>query len=144
MKYDDAGWHVGADFPKDLPPAAGATHIGMFATWCMLNGLAGELHVVELDDDLQRLRLRLRQVTPGAWFIAACDGKFIDEDLNDEGNVFAESYYNDAQPNYLSDLARAVGDRLPSLYHLPDTWDIYDQLAPMLKFRYEAWKRRTA
>jgi hypothetical protein len=140
MKYDDAGWHVAGDFPKDLPPEAGATHIGMFAAWCMLNGLAGELHVVELEDDLQRLRLR--QVTPGAWFIAACDSKFVDEDLNDEGNDFAGSYYNDAEPNYLSDLTRAVGDRLPSPYHLPDTWDIYDQLAPMLKFRFDAWKRQ--
>ena len=36
MKYDDAGWHVGGDFPDDLPPEAGATHIGMFAAWCML------------------------------------------------------------------------------------------------------------
>lgn len=39
MKYDDASWHVGGDFPKELPPEAGATHIGMFAAWCMLNGL---------------------------------------------------------------------------------------------------------
>jgi hypothetical protein len=112
----------------------------MFAAWCMLSGLAGELHLIELDDDLQRLRQR--QITPGAWFIAACDGKLVDEDLNHEGNSFAESYYNDAEPNYLSDLAKAIGDRLPSLYHLPDTWNIHDQLGPMLKFRFEAWKRQ--
>jgi hypothetical protein len=83
MKYDDASWHVGGEFPKELPPEAGATHIGMFAAWCMLTGLAGELHEVELDDELQRLRQR--KVTPGAWFIAACDGKLVDEDLSDEG-----------------------------------------------------------
>lgn len=46
MKYDDASWHVGGEFPKELPPQAGATHIGMFAAWCMLAGLAGELHEV--------------------------------------------------------------------------------------------------
>jgi hypothetical protein len=140
MKYDDASWHVGGNFPSDLPLEAGATHIGMFAAWCMLNGLAGELHLEELDDDLQRLRLR--QITPGAWFIAACDSKFVDEDLNEQGQGFAGHYYDDAEPNYFSDLANAIGDRLPSLYHLPDTWDSYDQLAPMFAFRFEAWKRQ--
>ena len=29
MKYDDASWHYGGDFPADLPQAAGATHIVM-------------------------------------------------------------------------------------------------------------------
>ena len=29
-KYDDASWHYGGDFPKDLPIEAGATHTGMF------------------------------------------------------------------------------------------------------------------
>jgi hypothetical protein len=33
MKYDDATWHSGGDFPKDLPAEAGATHIGMFVSW---------------------------------------------------------------------------------------------------------------
>jgi len=140
MKYDDAGWHAGGDFPEDLPPEAGATHIGMFAAWCVLNGLAGELHVEELADDLQRLRER--QMTPGAWLLAACDGKFVDEDLNDEGNRFAESYYGEAQPNYFSDLAMALGDRLPSVYHLPDSWSVYDQLAPLLAFRFASWKKQ--
>ncbi|WP_262497415.1 DUF7832 domain-containing protein [Pedobacter caeni] len=28
-KYDDASWHYGGDFPKDLPQINGATHIGM-------------------------------------------------------------------------------------------------------------------
>jgi len=141
MKYDDASWHAGGEFSKELPPEAGATHIGMFAAWCMLNGLAGELHEEEFEADLQRLRQRA--VTPGAWFIAVCDGKLVDEDLNDEGNDFAKSYYSDAQPNYLSDLTRAVGDRLPSPYHLPDSWDNYDQLAPLLTFRYREWTQQT-
>lgn len=26
MKYDDASWHYGGEFPDDLPPTAGATH----------------------------------------------------------------------------------------------------------------------
>ena len=139
MKYDDASWHAGGNFPDDLPPEAGVTHIGLFASWCMLNGLSGDLHLVEFSDDLQRLRQR--QVTPGTWFAAVCDGKFVDEDLNNEGNGFAEYYYGDTEPNYFSDLESAIGDRLPTPYHLPDTWDVYDQLAPLLRFRFDTWKQ---
>jgi hypothetical protein len=33
MKYDDASWHYGGDFPADLPREAGSTHIAMFLAW---------------------------------------------------------------------------------------------------------------
>ena len=33
MKYDDASWHYEGAYPADLPPEAGATHIGMFLAW---------------------------------------------------------------------------------------------------------------
>src|SRR6266404_3538306 len=36
MKYDDASWHYGGDFPEDLPREAGATHTGMFVAWALL------------------------------------------------------------------------------------------------------------
>jgi len=41
MKYDDASWHYGGDFPDDLPDEAGATHTGMFLAWALLSGLGG-------------------------------------------------------------------------------------------------------
>ena len=84
MKYDDASWHYGGDFPAGLPPEAGATHIAMFLGWAVLNGLAGEYHTADAADELARLQRR--EVTPTQWFIHACDEKFTDEDLNDEGN----------------------------------------------------------
>jgi len=50
MKYDDASWHYDGEFPADLPPEAGATHIGMYLAWCLLNELAGPLYT----DDFSR------------------------------------------------------------------------------------------
>ena len=41
MKYDDASWHYGGDFPSELSSDAGATHIGMFVTWALLVDLGG-------------------------------------------------------------------------------------------------------
>lgn len=101
MKYDDASWHYGGNFPENLDDEAGATHIAMFVAWCVLNGLSGELHLEDFADDLDRLRTRVS--TPGEWFLANCDGKFTDEDLSEEGNAFADYYYAREEAQYLGD-----------------------------------------
>jgi hypothetical protein len=143
LKYDDASWHYGGDFPDDLPVEAGATHIGMFVAWAVLNGLSGPIHTEEFPEAVAKLQKR--ELTPGAWFIEACDEKFTDEDLNDEGNAFAQAYYaNDAglrsgTPNYLSDYETTFAN-LDSLYHVPDTWSSFETLAPTISRRFLKWR----
>ena len=44
MKYDDASWHSGGDFPEGSPQEYGATHIALIMKWCFLKGWAGEIH----------------------------------------------------------------------------------------------------
>lgn len=139
MKYDDASWHYGGQFPKDLKNAAGATHIAMFSAWCLLHGLGGALHAEDFADDLERLRSR--QTTPGEWFINTCDAKFTDEDLNAEGNAFAAFYYAPEQSPYPTDYETAVAQDLDSIYHVPDSWETYDLLAPVIEQRYGEWKQ---
>jgi hypothetical protein len=140
MKYDDASWHYGGDFPKELPPEAGATHIGMFVAWCLLNGVGGDLHVTELPDLLEGLKAK--RLTPGAFFVKACDEKFTDEDLSLDGNEFAKGYYDAKEGEYICDYEAAVGAGLPSLYHVADTWENYDRLAPVIAKRYDAWRKK--
>ncbi|MBW8881779.1 MAG: hypothetical protein JF615_10275 [Asticcacaulis sp.] len=143
MKYDDASWHYGGDFPADLPPKAGATHIAMFVVWCWANGLAGE-DAIENEDALEAVRVR--SATPGDIFIRTCDEKFIDADLTEDGNGFAVDYYRppgQAQGTaYLSDYETVVGRGLPTLYHVSDDWQTYDALAPVIARRLNAWRRR--
>ena len=139
MKYDDATWHF--DYlAEDLPRDAAATPIGMFAAWCVLNGLASELHTEDFPEDLERLRLR--EVTPGGWLINTCDSQFTDEDLNDEGNAFAGAYYVEGPQGFAGDLEKATAGKLPSIYHLSDSWKNYEQLAQLFKFRFDAWRRK--
>lgn len=138
MKYDDASWHYGGDFPAELPPEAGGTHIGMFVAWCLLSGLAGEIHANEFPKELEALREKL--VTPGAFFLSACDEKFTDEDLSDEGNRFALAYYQGDPNPYLADYERLFGREHPSLYDVPDTWESYERLRPTLDYRLQTWR----
>jgi hypothetical protein len=138
MKYDDASWHYGGNFPADLPPEAGATHTGMFVVWAFLAGLAGELHTEECQEDLDRLRAR--ELTPGRYFLAVCDGKFVDEDLNDEGNAFAQAYFDFEKGQYVSDYERVLCAGLPSVYHVEDSWESYQKLKPVLDQRLAEWR----
>jgi len=140
VKYDDWSWHAGGDFPADLPHEAGGTHIGMFVAWALLHGLAGDIHVIEFPEPLARLRER--KVTPGQFFLDACDGKFTDEDLSELGNRFAEHYYeNDDRPGtYFTDYAAAVGTEPPSIYHVADSWETYERLAPVIEQRFTEWQ----
>lgn len=138
MKYDDASWHSDGDFPEDLPSEAGAIHIGIFVAWCQFNQLGGTLLSEDFPDELQKLIEH--KVTPGAWLLSACDGKFTDEELSDEGNKFAEFYYELKTGNYIKDYERVLGGSGKTLYHVPDTWESYDKLAPVIASRYKNWK----
>ena len=138
MKYDDASWHYGGNFPPDLTPAAGATHIAMFVAWCLLNGLAGEIHIEDFPDALERLKNR--KITPGSWFISSCDEKFTDEDLNEEGNAFTVYYYAADDAPYLNEYSAALAEDLESVYEVPDTWETYELLAPIIRASHANWK----
>jgi hypothetical protein len=139
MKYDDASWHYGGNFPGDLPPEAGATHTGLFLAWALLSGLAGNMHLSEFPEDLEKLRVR--SITPGLFFLDLCDGKFTDDDLNEEGNAFAQAYFDFDHGLYLSDYDHVLSRGLPSQYHVADTWDNYEKLRPVLDKRLEEWRR---
>lgn len=150
MKYDDASWHFGGDFPKDLPQNAGATHIAMFVSWAVLNDLAGDIHTIDFSDDLAKLQGR--QTTPGEWFLRVCDGKFTDEDLNEAGNAFASSYYGNEDDlhigdgSYLADYEEALTEKKKffskgeTLYHVPDSWDTFSVIGSILEVRYANWR----
>jgi len=140
MKYDDASWHYGGDFPKDLPDEAGGTHTGMFVAWAMISGLGGELHVTECPQDLALLTDRGE--TPGSFFLRVCDGKFTNEDLNDEGNAFTGEYFDFEKGSYAADYEQTLGADFETLYHVPDTWENFDRLAPVLDRRLAEWRHR--
>ena len=139
MKYDDATWHSGGDFPDDLTDEAGATHTGMFVAWALLSGLAGDIHIHDFPEAISRLRGRA--VTPGTFFLDECDGKFTEEDLNEEGNAFAEAYFDFQKGSYLGDYESLLGANLPTLYHVADTWENFDRLKPVLDRRLAEWRR---
>lgn len=102
----------------------------MFLAWALLSDLGGEIHTVDLEAELSRLKQRM--ITPGEYLFSNCDGKLTNEDLNETGNTFAAWYFKSQYPN---DYGLAFGDALPSLYHVKDSWDTYGALQPILDAR---------
>ena len=137
MKYDDVSWHTGAEeWPQGLAPEAAATHSGMFLAWALLEGLGGDVFDAEDHE-----RLKKRSVTPGRFFLDS-DGKLVDEMLSEEGNRFAEAYFDLDKGQYLHDYDRVLcRGKVQVAYELPDTWENFDTLKPVLDRRLDEFRR---
>lgn len=140
MKYDDASWHYGGDFPSELPEEAGATHIGMFVVWAFLSGLAADM--IELDCPEMLQTLELRAETPAIFMLNELDGKFVDEVMNEEGANFAKAYYEPEESGYLKDYEEILCNGIETMYHVADTWENFDRLKPRLDQRLSEWQAK--
>jgi hypothetical protein len=133
VKYDDASWHYEGNFPAEVPPENGATHIGMFLGWAIQRDLVGGLHRADEDTAFDLERIKNRHLRPRDFLLNWTDGKLTDDDLNDEGNAFATSYY---QERYLADWA----DLFPDNYRVDDSWENFDRVQAILDWRFDSWR----
>ena len=85
-------------------------------------------------------KLQTRTFTPAQFFISACDEKFTDEDLNEEGNAFAHDYFDLSTGKYLADYEKTLGANLDDLYRVADTWENFEILKPVIDRRFQQWK----
>lgn len=133
---DRADWHYGGNYPTDLPPENGGTHIGMYLSWIILRDLGSEELVQHSGETYNWVRNR--EVTGRDLLITKLDEKFFDELLSAEGKAFTRSYYE--TNGFANDYDRVLGGDLPTLYHVQNTWENFDKLAPVLDERLAAWR----
>jgi hypothetical protein len=140
MSYDRANFDYSTE-AQPLPKGHAATHIGMFLAWAAQRGLVSDWHQQHSAEALGRLRRR--EITGRQFFEAACKEQFAEKDLNDEGNQFAQHYYVDEAGRrgaYFADYKRVLATRLPSFWHVADTWENYEKMAAVITQRYEEWR----
>lgn len=140
MAIDRMDWHYTGEYPVDLPEEQSGTHIGMYLAWIINNDLVGELHLEEDAEEIQAVRERT--MTGREFLIKLCDTKFWDEDLNEEGLAFTEQYYNDDTQGYFNDYVQTLAASLPSFYHVEDSWQNYDLIAPLITRAYQRWQEK--
>jgi hypothetical protein len=132
MKYDDASWHYGGDFPAATPSEYGATHIALFLKWCFRKGWAGEMHLKEWPEDVQAVVDETISAT--SFFLRNCDGKLTDEDLNEAGNAFAQRYYG-KDGLYTDDYAKEFFEHM---YVAPEDAHDFRSFSAMIERRLES------
>ncbi|MBI5396327.1 MAG: hypothetical protein HZA91_13605 [Verrucomicrobia bacterium] len=132
MKYDDASYH---DPSGKTPLERAAAHIAIFLRWCDQHGLTSDwLH----DESRGKLdRVRSGEITYTEFLLSHCCGKLTDEDLSEEGNRFAQAYYENG---YLSDYSDACG--FPN-YTCTEAEHDYAAIAKVIDRRYGEFKGGT-
>lgn len=140
MSYDRADYDYSTE-DEPLPKGHAATHIGMFLAWSALHGMLNDFHQQHAGPLVAQLTRR--EITGRQFFEAACKEQFGEKDLNVEGNRFAEYYYRNADGErgpYFEDYKKVLATALPSFWHVPDTWENYDKIDPVITRRYQIWK----
>ncbi|MEW6711523.1 MAG: hypothetical protein AB1403_17000 [Candidatus Riflebacteria bacterium] len=141
MAYDKIKWHADGEFPDDVPQENAGTHIGMFLAWCFQQGWAGKFH---LENEPEAVKAVIDGNMTGRRFLETyCDGTFNEEDLNEEGNTFAENYY--ATDDYEEDYGQAfIRKNTPTIYHVNDDRVSYERIAKILDKRRKQWAKDLA
>ena len=141
--YDKAKYHFDwIDWPKDLPIEQAYVHTGMFLGWVIDRDLYDKENMQALGAMDMITKFKNRKLSGPKFFEQQLDGVFTDEDLNVEGNEFAQYYFDFSKGKYLKDYEELFLKDLPSQYYVMDTWENYDTLKKRVDTRYEEWKNR--
>jgi hypothetical protein len=135
MKYDDAEYYF-LEFETDLPNENGGRHIGLFLAWAILRGLAGE----GFADDAAALRAGT--ATGLDLLFDRCDGKLLDDDLNEEGNAFAVACYERfVLDDFIEAMNCAPDASVDAIFGADLTPQRHARVLWQLDRRYAEWRR---
>lgn len=68
-----------------------------------------------------------------------CDGVFSNDMLNDEGNEFAQDYFDFENRLYLDDYEETFPEA-EDVYDVKDSWENYEKIKKVIQKRYLDWK----
>jgi hypothetical protein len=119
---DDIDTHMGAAGAIERA----ALVPGMYLAWCVNLQLVSQAFTEGFEREM--LRVRYRDLSPGAFFVKATGGSLTAAQLSERGQLFAQHYY-----------ATYRAGVVPALYDAKDDWDTYDTIAPSLTKAYYAF-----
>ena len=133
MKYFDVSW---ADSEAQMDEQARI--FGPLLAWIINNNLISDGRDAECPDVIDRVRNRATATTIFFADICfdLCQGKICDQDLSDDGNAFIQHYLADNLRRFTDDYFGTLGEDMADI----DSWDTYDQLAPIFDRRFEEWR----
>ena len=135
--YDKAKYHDETIDELGLPEEHAANHTAFFLRWLIEHSLVSAFFESESAQILSAFRAGQASIhAVYDWW----DRCLIDDMLSDEGNAFAQAYFDFERGEYLKDYARVLQRDLPSEFHVPYTEANYQTLRAVIDSRYAAWK----
>jgi len=133
--YDNAKSHFLGNFPDSLPIEQAYVHIGIYLGWIIDNDHYSEFFEDEASTEIYRFKRREIGCTilSEIW-----DGYLGYELFNDEGNMFTYYYYGGGI--FKRDYSMVLVKELPSIYHVRDSWDNYNNIVKIIDVRFRDWK----
>ncbi len=135
--YDKAKYHLESIEKLGLPEIHAYIHTGLFVGWLVKNSMLSDWFAEECSDEINDFLSK--QITAPELF-RLWDGALVDDMLSDDGNKFAQSYFEFETGRYLKDYSRHVSSGLQSEFHVEDSWDNFEKASKMIDRRYGEWK----
>ena len=135
--YDKAKYHDDTIEELGLPEEHAANHTVFFLRWLIEHSLVSSFFLSESADIVGAFQAGEASIHDVYNWWDRC---LIDDMLSDEGNAFAQAYFDFERGDYLKDYVRVLQRDLPSEFHVPYTEPSYRELSAVIDARYMAWK----
>src|SRR6188474_3048487 len=123
--YDKAKYHAETIEEFGLPEEHAANHTVFFLRWLIERRLMSALFETDGADIVRAFRAGDASIHAlYDWW----DRCLINDMLSDEGNAFAQRYFDFERGSYLKDYARTLQRDLPSEFHVPFTEQNYQAI----------------
>ena len=135
--YDKAKYHEDTIQELGLPAEHAANHTVFFLRWLIEHALMSESFETGSAQVLAAFRAGDASIHElYEWW----DSCLVDDMLSDEGNTFAQAYFDFERGQYLQDYARVLQGTLPSEFHVPWSEANYQTIRAVIDRRYEEWR----
>ena len=133
--YDNAKEHFLGNFPASLPIEQAYVHIGIYLGWI----IEKELYSPYFEDEASSQIFRFKRRDISCTILSEIwDGYLGDKLFNKPGNMFTYYYYGGGI--YRADYDKILVNKLPSRYHVTDSWENYEKMKAQIDMRFQDWK----
>lgn len=138
--YDKAKYHFnGRFFPKNLDENQAFVHTGMYVGWLAENDMFNKEWSKSLKAEIKKFKKRKLK---GSDLYKSFDGAISINELNELGNKFSLEYFDFDTGHYLIDYDSILVKKLPTMYHVKDTWENYFKMKRVIDKRFKEWKEK--
>lgn len=137
--FDDAAFHIGGDWPANLPHSQAYVHTGLYLAWLIGAGLCSPRFAEEHAGDIAAFDAG---DISGPELFERAGGILSSHMLSAEGEAFTADYFDLEHGEYLRDYGDVLADIQVSAYHVPDTPESARRIGERIGQRYRLWREK--